>query len=76
MKKIRQILSTLSILPVLYFSGCSGGQQTDDSNTPKKLLIDNLCLCDEWSGSFWDLCAAGVRIAEEELGITCEVLGL
>ena len=23
---------------------------------------------------FWDLCAAGVRIAEEEFGVKCEVL--
>ena len=75
MKKIRNILATLSILPMLYFSGCSGEGEADDGNATKKISsTTTFAYVTNGVDPFWDLCAAGVRIAEEELGIKCEVL--
>ena len=75
MKKIRNILATLSILPILYFTGCSGGQQADDGNSSKTINSSTtFAYVTNGVDPFWDLCAAGVRIAEEEFGIKCEVL--
>ena len=60
--------------PLIYFTGCSGGQQTDDRNSKKINASTTFAYVTNGVDPFWDLCAAGVRIAEEELGIKCEVL--
>ena len=77
MKKIRNILATLSILPILYFTGCSGGQQGDDGNSSKAINSSTtFAYVTNGVDPFWDLCAAGVRIAEQEFELNVRYLCL
>ncbi|MBT3667950.1 MAG: sugar-binding protein [Opitutae bacterium] len=78
MKTKAKFISLSSILLsslFLWFVGCgeSGKNQTEreakavDSSTTFAYVTNGV-------DPFWDLCAAGVRIAEEEFGIKCEIL--
>ena len=56
---------------LLLFSGCGGENPSSvekSSDTPTFAYVTN------GIDPFWDLCAAGVRIAEKEFGVQCEVL--
>lgn len=75
MKEIKILLAALSILPIFCFSGCSDGSQSEDGSSSRTIdSSTTFAYVTNGVDPFWDLCAAGVRIAEEELGITCEVL--
>jgi len=75
MKKIVKIILAVSCIPLIYFAGCSGANEVDDGNSTKVINASTtFAYVTNGVDPFWDLCAAGVRIAEEELGISCEVL--
>ena len=53
---------------LLFFAGCGGDGTSSKSDAPSFAYVTN------GIDPFWDLCAAGVRIAEKEFGVSCEVL--
>lgn len=61
MKTKYKFLKLLSISTLILFNGC--GEKSSD-----------FAYVTNGVDPFWDLCAAGVRIAEKELGVSCEVL--
>lgn len=61
MKTKYKFLKLLSISTLVLFNGC--GEKSSD-----------FAYVTNGVDPFWDLCAAGVRIAEKELGVSCEVL--
>jgi ribose transport system substrate-binding protein len=69
MKKIRQILSLLFVPIIGSFLGC-GEKPGGEGSDPKV----SFAYVTNGVDPFWDLCAAGVRIAEKEFGVSCEVL--
>jgi hypothetical protein len=60
----------LSYLLVL-LSGCGG---ENHSELEKASAVPTFAYVTNGIDPFWDLCAAGVRIAEKEFGVQCEVL--
>jgi ribose transport system substrate-binding protein len=69
--KIRILVSLLTI-PCLWFAGCGGGSTEGDSDAAG--ASSSFAYVTNGVDPFWDLCAAGVRIAENEFGVSCEVL--
>ncbi|MDG1138264.1 MAG: sugar-binding protein [Opitutales bacterium] len=68
--KIRSKIISLFLAPILgSFSGCGDkpGGEGGDSEVSFAYVTNGV-------DPFWDLCAAGVRIAEKEFGVSCEVL--
>ena len=69
MKKYSKILSLLFVPMIGSFLGCGekpGGEGSDPEVS--------FAYVTNGVDPFWDLCAAGVRIAEKEFGVSCEVL--
>ena len=69
MKKYSKILSLLFVPMIVSFLGCGekpGGEGSDPEVS--------FAYVTNGVDPFWDLCAAGVRIAEKEFGVSCEVL--
>jgi ribose transport system substrate-binding protein len=75
---MKNILPTLLVIPAIFglsFSGCSVDPQASDDNATKTVNSStSFAYVTNGVDPFWDLCAAGVRIAEKEFGITCEIL--
>ena len=69
MKIYSKILSLLFVPILGSFFGCAEkpGGEGGDSETSFAYVTNGV-------DPFWDLCAAGVRIAEKEFGVSCEVL--
>jgi ribose transport system substrate-binding protein len=68
--KIHSKIISLLLLPLLgSFSGCGNkpAGEGGDAEVSFAYVTNGV-------DPFWDLCAAGVRIAEKEFGVTCEVL--
>ena len=75
MKILKHCLAYLIVAFTFLFCSCSVEQQAGDSNATKKISSStSFAYVTNGVDPFWDLCAAGVRIAEKELGIECEVL--
>ena len=71
MKNKTQTLVSLLMLSCLWFGGCGGGASEGGSEGPDS---SSFAYVTNGVDPFWDLCAAGVRIAEKEYGVSCEVL--
>jgi len=69
MKKYSKILSLLFVPIIGSFLGC-GEKPGGEGSAPKV----SFAYVTNGVDPFWDLCAAGVRIAEKEFGVSCEVL--
>ena len=69
MKKYSKILSLLFVPIIGSFLGC-GEKPGGEGSDPKV----SFAYVTNGVDPFWDLCAAGVRIAEKEFGVSCEVL--
>ena len=68
--KIHSKIISLLLLPLLgSFSGCGNKPVGEGGDTEVSFAYVT-----NGVDPFWDLCAAGVRIAEKEFGVTCEVL--
>ena len=67
--KIKYALTCVILSCSLFFlAGCGGDGPSSKSDSPSLAEVTNgIDPC-------WDLCAAGVRIAEKEFGVNCEVL--
>ena len=61
MKLYKKCFSLLSVVSLGFFFGCA--EKPND-----------FAYVTNGVDPFWDLCAAGVRIAEKEFGVSCEVL--
>ena len=68
MKIIYALGGAFLSLGLFFFAGCEGGGSSSKSDAPTFAYVTN------GIDPFWDLCAAGVRIAEKEFGVNCEVL--
>ena len=68
MKTKYALTCTFLTLSLLFFGGCGGEGSSSQSDKPSFAYVTN------GIDPFWDLCAAGVRIAEKEFGLDCEVL--
>lgn len=67
--KIKHALTSVFLSSTLFFlGGCGGDGTSSQSDSPSFAYVTN------GIDPFWDLCAAGVRIAEKEFGVNCEVL--
>ena len=69
MKIYSKILSILFVPILGYFFGC--GEKSDGDAGDAEV---SFAYVTNGVDPFWDLCAAGVRIAEKEFGVSCEVL--
>ena len=75
MKHSIQKIACLLGLFTLVFSSCSVQPEVGDENATKTIdSSTRFAYVTNGVDPFWDLCAAGVRIAEKEFGIKCEVL--
>tara|TARA_B110000305_G_scaffold9625_1_gene9385 strand:- start:2926 stop:4032 length:1107 start_codon:yes stop_codon:yes gene_type:complete len=78
MKKNIKLSSFLTLLfssIFLCFSGCGGTVEKQGSGEAKEVdSSTTFAYVTNGVDPFWDLCAAGVRIAEKEFGIKCEIL--
>ena len=75
MKKYLQNICCLWAISLISFSGCSVEQGTNQGNADQGTSSDiQFGYVTNGVDPFWDLCAAGVRIAEKEFGVNCEVL--
>ena len=69
MKIYSKILSILFVPILGSFFGCGEKSGGEDADTKASFAYVT-----NGVDPFWDLCAAGVRIAEKEFGVNCEVL--
>ena len=69
MKKYSKILLLLFVPMIGSFLGC-GEKPSGEGSDPEV----SFAYVTNGVDPFWDLCAAGVRIAEKEFGVSCEVL--
>ena len=68
--KIHCKIFSLLLIPILgSFLGC-GEKSGEEGSKPEA----SFAYVTNGVDPFWDLCAAGVRIAEKEFGVSCEVL--
>jgi len=68
--KIHSKILCFLLIPILgSFFGC--GERSADEGTDSSA---SFAYVTNGVDPFWDLCAAGVRIAEKEFGVSCEVL--
>ena len=64
-------LSTISLLTAFLLIGCKPKQNGTDTGAGSQDAT--IAYVTNGVDPFWDLCAAGVRIAEKEFGVKCEV---
>ncbi len=75
MKNSLLIPTIFSIAVFFSFSACTVERSGDDANASRTVdASTSFAYVTNGVDPFWDLCAAGVRIAEEEFGVQCEVL--
>jgi len=67
MKAVRSLIVFSCAITVIGWWGCSKSADSEESSSPTIAYVTN------GVDPFWDLCAAGVRIAEKEFKIKCEV---
>ena len=67
MKAVRSLIIFSCAITVIGWWGCSQSADPEKSSSPTIAYVTN------GVDPFWDLCAAGVRIAEKEFNIKCEV---